>query len=295
MRRVLRQFQPAYFAALQRALFLRGREITGTLTAGPLLVIAPHPDDETLGCGAAIMRAVDAGQRVHVVVVCDGRHSQQSKKITPAELAVIRRNEVEEACRRLGVPESEVSHLGFEDRHVADSAREVADRLEAIAREFGPANILAPSGIDKHPDHRAIHVIVSRMVEQGRLTAPVYEYPVWFWTAGTWMTASHGAPRRAVQLALRPLRTALLSRPLLVRTDGLLKRKRHALEAFDSQMRNITGEPGWPVLEEGFLSSFFRGHELYFPLLRAGAPAREQPKDDPAAIRSGGLVWGWAE
>lgn len=291
----LKSLQPACFAALQRTLILRGRDVTDVLTSGPLLVIAPHPDDETLGCGAAILRAADAGVPVRVVVVCDGRHSHTSRSITPERLAEIRREEVIEACRRLGVPAENVVCLGFEDRYVARSAREVAERLEPLVADFAPANVLAPSGIDKHPDHRAIHAIVARMVERGRITQPVYEYPVWFWTARTWMTASDPAYRRAAQLVVRPLRTALLSRPLRVSTDGLLERKRYALEAFESQMRNITGEPDWPVLDDGFLASFFRSHELFFPLLRAGAPARPQPADDPTAIRSGGLAWGWAE
>lgn len=293
MRRLLRSLQPAAFAALQRTLFLRGRDVTEEVVSGPLMVVAPHPDDETLGCAVSIMRATDAGHPVHVVIVCDGRNSHRSVAFPPEKMAALRREEVLEACRRMGVPPEHVTLLGHEDRVVARSARAVADGLEAAIAQAGPARILVPSGIDKHPDHRAVHTVVCRLVARGRITQPVYEYPVWFWTAGTWVTAGAPLPRRLAQLAYRPLRTALLSQPLLVRTDGYLQRKRHALEAFASQMRNITGEPGWPVLEEAFLASFLRRYELLFPLLRAGAPAIPQPEDDPYAIRSGGLAWGW--
>jgi LmbE family N-acetylglucosaminyl deacetylase len=293
MKRLLRPLQPAAFTALQRVLFARGRDVTAELTGGPLLVIAPHPDDETLGCGAAIMRTADADHAVHIVIVCDGRHSHKEAGVPADRMAEIRRGEVLEACRRMGVPPERVTLLGHEDRHVAASAREAAEGLERIVAETNPKVILAPSGIDAHPDHRAIHAIVCRLVERGRIKAPVYEYPVWFWSPGAWMTLRDPALRRLIQLALRPLRTAVRSRPLLVRTDGYLERKRHAMDAFESQMRKNPEHPEWPVLAEDFLASFFRRYELFFPLLGAGAPAWPRPKDDPYAIQSGGLVWGW--
>lgn len=294
MRFPLRSLQPAYFAALHRVLLLRARDAGDDLGAGSLLVIAPHPDDETLACGATILRATRAGREVHVVVVCDGRHSHQSSQIPAAKLAEIRRREVDEACRRLGVAPDRVIHLGHEDRHVAGEARAVAEELDRIVQRVRPDVVLVPSGIDKHPDHRAIHAIVCRLWRRGRLPHRVFEYPVWFWTGSTWMTPGSGPILRAVQLITRSVRTAMLSRPVAVRCDDLLKQKRHALEAFESQMRSLTGEANWPVLDERFLASFFRSHELFFPLLRAGAPEIPQPGDDPYAIRSGGLSWGWA-
>lgn len=293
MRIELRSLQPAYFAAFQRVLTLRARDAGHELTAGSLLVIAPHPDDETLGCGATILRATGAGREVHVVVVCDGRHSHRSRLLSPEQLAKIRRQEVIEACARLGVAPERVIQLGHEDRRVAEHARQVAEQLEEIIARVHPSIVLAPSGIDKHPDHRAIHAIICRMARRRCLPARVYEYPVWFWSASTWMNPRAGVARKAVQLLLRSARTAILSRPLALACDGLLAKKRHALRAFHSQMNNITGESDWPVLDEGFLASFFRSHELFFPLLAAGAPQIPQPADDPYSIRSGGLAWGW--
>src|SRR5687767_3222241 len=80
------------------------RDETAVSTTRRLLVLAPHPDDETIGCGATILRRRAAGTAVRVVVATDGRLSHRSAEVTPDELARIRAAEFREACSRLGVP-----------------------------------------------------------------------------------------------------------------------------------------------------------------------------------------------
>ena len=46
--------------------------VTTRLAGSPLLVLAPHPDDEVFGCGAVLLEAVRGGCDIHVVVVTDG-------------------------------------------------------------------------------------------------------------------------------------------------------------------------------------------------------------------------------
>ena len=72
---------------------LQRRAVDETLGAAgrSCLVLAPHPDDETLGVGALIARKRAAGTRVRVLVVTDGRGSHVSSVLDPDALAAVRR------------------------------------------------------------------------------------------------------------------------------------------------------------------------------------------------------------
>ena len=75
-----------------------------------VLVLAPHQDDETLGCGGMIRIRRDEGAVVHVAFLTDGMTSGAGE-----ELVGVRRNEAESAMALLGVDGSQVTFLGFPD------------------------------------------------------------------------------------------------------------------------------------------------------------------------------------
>src|SRR5256885_725283 len=93
-----------------------------------LLVVAPHPDDETLCCAGVIQRVVRAGGRASVVWITSGDASEldllligKSLFVKPdkaRELAATRMREAREASARLGVPEAGQLFLGYPDRGV---------------------------------------------------------------------------------------------------------------------------------------------------------------------------------
>lgn len=83
--------------AWRRWVLSHGRDDTAAAGGRSTLVIAPHPDDETIGCGAAIARKRTAGTPVEVAVVTDGRHSHLSPLVSPTRLAELR--EAESWCR----------------------------------------------------------------------------------------------------------------------------------------------------------------------------------------------------
>src|ERR1700691_4831515 len=68
-------FNPMLKVLVRGALFRTGADVTYATTRRPCLVLAPHPDDETLGVGATIMRKVDAGTPVHLAIATDGSKS----------------------------------------------------------------------------------------------------------------------------------------------------------------------------------------------------------------------------
>ncbi len=120
-----------------------------TLPARSVLVLAPHPDDETYGCGGAILRHVDEGVPVRVVILSDGGGQLEGDH----RLQVVRRRQEESraAARILGVGEPEFWSLA--DRSLVYCEALVARIKEAIA---DADLIYAPSLEELHPDHRGI-------------------------------------------------------------------------------------------------------------------------------------------
>ncbi len=154
IKKVLKRGVQGTFEGLWSAGFRASRPVLG---ASPevwsssggrrVLVVAPHPDDESAGCGGAILAHRRRGDRVLVSCATDGRRSR-SLGLAPEQMAVTRRAELEAAAVCLdveldwiGVPEGEWRAEGLERRLV-----------EAIGR-FRPDIIYAPSRIDFHPEH----------------------------------------------------------------------------------------------------------------------------------------------
>lgn len=121
--------------------------------AAPALVLAPHPDDEVLGCAGAILSHLAAGHRVDVVIVTDGRLGITDPGISDAEARAIRMRESEQAAAVLGYGRPEF--WGYGDRSLACTDELVAQICHRI-REGGYRSLFIPSPLEVHPDHRAL-------------------------------------------------------------------------------------------------------------------------------------------
>ena len=260
--------------AFQARLVARAADITSLVEGRRSLVVAPHPDDETLGCGATIARKAAAGTPLRVVVVADGRHANPSEVIAPAELAAIRREEAGQALARLGVAPHDVAFLEVEDTRVEAHEPAVLDALRTVFEEFRPDEVLVPAANDAHPDHRAVNRAARGARGAAGSDAAVLEYPVWFWTAKSWLEPTASVPAKVGQLLSRPARALRRLEPRTVSTDRYLEVKRHALQAHRSQLTRLSGEPDWPIMSPAFLELFLRPYELFFADRPAPATAR---------------------
>ncbi len=142
-----------------------------------LLVLAAHPDDETLGAGGLIAVAHARGARVTVVVATDGEASHPASQThTPDALARRRRAEVSEAVQRLA-PTASVRFLGLPDGQldrVAESLASVVDDLASTT-----THVVAPWEGDRHPDHAACgHAAAAAARRHG---VRCWQYPIWAW------------------------------------------------------------------------------------------------------------------
>ena len=110
-----------------------------------LLVLAPHPDDEVIGCGGLIALHVREGRQVRVVVVTDGAEAGN---------ATVREEESRRALRLLG--NIQCDFLGFHDRRLAEESDALKNRMREILIDFKPDLIAVPSPVEIHPDHAAL-------------------------------------------------------------------------------------------------------------------------------------------
>lgn len=171
-------------ALLERVKLLPEVDLAKVIKNRPLLVVAPHPDDESLGCGGLIMKATQLGEKVHIVVVTDGAKSHPQSRAYPRDrLRLLRRNEAIEAVTALGVPADQVSFLDVPDGHAPHfgrAARAHGQRLASLAREIGAKIILTSWNYDTHADHVAAYKYACMAARD--VGAMLFSYPVWAWT-----------------------------------------------------------------------------------------------------------------
>lgn len=214
-----------------------------------LLVVAAHPDDETLGAGGLIRRVHEARGNVTVVVATDGEASHpNSPSHSRTDLSALRREEVVRAIHILA-PEARVLFLGLPDGRLREHTASLKDGLtEAVQALAAPADrvlIVAPWSGDGHRDHRVAAEAVARVANRRGLRH--LGYPIWLWH---WGRPENVAWDDAVVLALTP---------------GERSIKAQALRTHASQMQPLSDAPGdEPVVSEAMQAHFDRDTELFF-------------------------------
>ncbi|HTE05755.1 MAG TPA: PIG-L family deacetylase [Planctomycetota bacterium] len=199
---------------------------------GTVLVVAPHPDDEILGCGGAIALHVRRGDAVHVALVTAGEGGGD---------AAARLAESRAAAATLG--RTELTCLGAPDGNVAGDGRLVA-RLAELLAAVRPAVVYAPSPFEMHPDHVATLEAVTRAL---MAATPATGTPSATGGAGSSGAArttpatpagSRGLPAPAPRLLLYEVNAQCMATFLLDITP-VAAAKGAALSAFASQLGAI--------------------------------------------------------
>ena len=159
-------------------------DLDAIIGTGGLVVLAPHADDESLGCGGLIAMACLAGRQVRIVVLSDGVGSHPSSpSYPPARLRALREQEASAAATALGLPPDCVHFLRLPDRFVpsrGSDADTVAETIAAIAAECAAGAIFTTWRHDPHADHVAAANLVT-LAKHHLPTAHIYAYPIWGW------------------------------------------------------------------------------------------------------------------
>jgi N-acetylglucosamine malate deacetylase 1 len=141
-----------------------------------IVVIAPHPDDESIGCGGTISIHTARGERVAVVFLTSG---ELGLKHLPAEEACrIRESEAAAAAQVLGV--SALSFLRRPDWYVGDGVEEAAAALRPVLEREAPERVSLPHPGEWHPDHQASLPVLREALQGNGLPTPALRtYEVW--------------------------------------------------------------------------------------------------------------------
>lgn len=212
------------------------------------LILAPHPDDESLGCGGLIAACCQAGILPRVAILTDGAASHPgSATHPPARLAAVREAEARIALGRLGLPPGHVVFLRFPDTGMpqAGDAFEAAKAMLAV-RCTAQTVIIGPWDEDPHCDHEA-GAVFARAVARAANVA-LWTYPVWGWL-------------RAPQTELPPRRIEG------VRLDiaAVLPAKLRAIAAHATQHGEVIRDsPQGFRLPPALLAIFARPYEVFF-------------------------------
>jgi len=249
----------------RRAISLRSRRVVPDSVSRSMLVVAPHPDDETFGCGATIAARCAAGAEVTVVIAADGRHAQSlSRRISPDHLAAIRREEAIKACTALGLAEGRLMQFGIEDTMVEFSHDSLVDRLRSIIRSENPDDIFTTCDRDWHIDHRAVsRATRTAAAAEGR--DEIFEFPIWWWIDGPrYPRPGRSRLARLAHLVGASFESVVSTQPVAFDARLHLASKRSAIAEYVSQVTNMTGEADWYVMEQDLLELFLGSREIHF-------------------------------
>jgi LmbE family N-acetylglucosaminyl deacetylase len=205
-----------------------------TPAEGPLLVVAPHPDDEIMGAGGLIHTWAGMGRSVTVLSVTDGEAALPARE----NLDRIRRDELKEALRKLCATHVSVVRLGIPDGRVAEFQNKLRNAILSLI-EPG-MTLIAPYERDGHPDNDVVGSVCCDIARSQGI--PLARYPIL-----TWHRAD-SAEFREVSWGKFPL-------------DSEARRaKSHALQCFMSRLQPDRGQPHVP---NHMLNNFQQSYEAF--------------------------------
>jgi LmbE family N-acetylglucosaminyl deacetylase len=141
-----------------------------------ILVIAPHPDDEVIGCGGAIRLRVKRGDQVSAVFLTSGELGL--KHLRREQAWKIREAEAKRAAKILGL--AKLYFLRQPDWLLRDHSRATATALKSLLGEKNPSVIYLPHPNDGHPDHQATLPILKAALKRCcGLRPELLAYEIW--------------------------------------------------------------------------------------------------------------------
>jgi LmbE family N-acetylglucosaminyl deacetylase len=226
------------------------RPVREALGDRPFIVIAPHPDDESLACGGLIANACRQGVSAKVVIVSDGAGSHPNSKTYPPErLTTLREVEARQAGAELGLRPDELVFLRLPDRFVPHEGEEAERAINVIAecvKESGAGSLFVSWRHDPHCDHEASYRI-AREVQHRIGNVKLFEYVVW----------GHTLPPST---KVDPIRSGFR----ISIDHETMERKRRAIAAHRSQVTTlIDDDPDGFLLSQIDLDHFDRPYEFF--------------------------------
>jgi LmbE family N-acetylglucosaminyl deacetylase len=139
-----------------------------------VLVISPHPDDESIGCGGALLQHTHGGDAVRIVFLTSGENGRKGSD--PAETAQVREQEAKAAAEILGA--SEIEFWREPDGSITVTPG-LVERLRDVLQSWQPDVLYVTHADEMHPDHRAAASLVRQAMDLHERPCQVWMYEVW--------------------------------------------------------------------------------------------------------------------
>jgi LmbE family N-acetylglucosaminyl deacetylase len=219
-----------------------------------IIVFAPHPDDETFGCGGTIAKRIGEGYDVLVVVMTDGRNAFLkvlgiASDPMPQELKEIRKEEVTRATKILGVPEENLLFLDFEDGTLERNEDEAKRKVIKILRDNVPVEVYFTCEKDVNIDHRVTSRIVTDSIKELGLDTAKYQYSI-------------VRKYARVDPVMDNLLNIFKRNMVHVDVTKFLPLKEAALREFKSEITVISNRQQKPIMEH--IEKFLKDKETFF-------------------------------
>lgn len=193
------------------------------LSAGRILVLAAHPDDEVLGAGGALALNAEKAEAIRIWIATEG--TRQDGAASAEDYGQLRREESRRAAAILGLDPPEFGSLP--DRDLSSRAGELDREIARLLADFRPDLVFCPSPVEIHPDHRALADAAYVRLSASRPPDPDHELYAF------------------LRLAFYEISHPILP-DTLVDISSVAARKLEALEAYASQqaVRDYAGAVG---------------------------------------------------
>lgn len=219
-----------------------------------IVVFAPHPGDETWGCGGTIAKRISEGYNVSVVVMTDGRYAFLKtlgidSDPTPGEVKEMRIDDVRRATSRLGVSRQNIFLLNFEDGTLERKVTEAREKVVELLSRASPVEVYYTYQRDYHADHRATNSIVRNSFWDLGLHTVKYQYSI---------ARSRVSIGSLIDTVFSPIRHNVVH----VDISKFLSLKKLAIEELRSEVTIVSSKQEKPLTER--IEKYLRNEETFF-------------------------------
>jgi LmbE family N-acetylglucosaminyl deacetylase len=233
------------------------------ISKGGAVIVAPHPDDETFGCGALIAKKRQAGDAIRIVFLTKGE-AVNGGQMDPVIVARERKLQALIACHCLGVAPGETRWLDLIDGSVPRPGQARFDEaVELLRKEIETTEcceLYCPHQGDLHPDHEAAYLISQTAVSRSGKNIKLIQYPIWIY-----YLASTGKFTYRFNHAWKH--------------DSVLAcdEKSRAVAAYLNGKKGIDGKPYCGELPDGLVKAVTSRYEIFFSQDARGARHQKFP------------------
>jgi len=140
-----------------------------------MLILAPHQDDEAIGCGGALILQLRAGNAASIILLQDGADGHEELGMSRQALTELRNEESRRAAAVVGAdPPVFLGHA-----RLAESVPQASEEVRGIITERKTDAVFVPFVFDAHPDHRSANYILSEALKSIDWNVRVFGYEVW--------------------------------------------------------------------------------------------------------------------